>query len=121
MYLHFRDVVVHRDESPDDKDIHALERDMAGVPAVYSARADAPARHLMPVDCDPADLRVIERPDGARGSVSVQRWRGCEQSRRGAFRWVSHRPWRFDVCNVQSADFMSKIPGPFGLIDRYGR
>jgi hypothetical protein len=60
MHLHCSDVVIHIDESLDDRDIHALERDMAGVPGVYSACVNERARHLMLVDYDPADVRAIE-------------------------------------------------------------
>jgi hypothetical protein len=51
------DIVIHIDETLDDRHIHALERALGDEPGVYSACIHDKARHLMLVDYDATALR----------------------------------------------------------------
>ena len=51
------DIVIHIDETLDDRHIHALERALGDEPGVYSACMHDKARHLMLVDFDATALR----------------------------------------------------------------
>jgi hypothetical protein len=58
------DVVVHIDESLDDRRISELERQIAEERGVYSACVNEGARHLLLVDYDPSGIRagdILER------------------------------------------------------------
>ena len=60
MYEQCSDVVIHIDEDLADEAIHALERDLGGVPGVFSACVNDRARHLMLVDYDPRGVQADE-------------------------------------------------------------
>ena len=60
MHTFCSDVIIHIDDDLRDEDIHALERDVACVPGVYSACVNDRARHLMLVDYDPEGIQASE-------------------------------------------------------------
>jgi hypothetical protein len=50
------DIVIHIDETLDDRRIHALERALGEEHGIYSACMHEKARHLMLVDFDATEL-----------------------------------------------------------------
>ena len=68
------DIVIHIDETLDDRHIHALERALAEEPGVYSACMHEKARHLMLVDFDamervPSDIVQAVRERGLHAEM----------------------------------------------------
>jgi hypothetical protein len=61
------DILIHIDETLDDRHIHALERALGDEPGVYSACMHERTRHLMLVDFDPAEVRPSAIVQAVRG------------------------------------------------------
>jgi hypothetical protein len=61
------DILIHIDESLDDRHIHALERALADEQGIVSACMHERARHLMLVDYDTEELQPSAIVEAVRG------------------------------------------------------
>lgn len=61
------DILIHIDETLDDRNVHALERALGDEQGIYSACMHEKARHLMLVDFDPTELRPSAIVEAVRG------------------------------------------------------